>query len=57
VFAQATAKMGMVGGTVGGELELNCMAGKLGAKAMYGFGTSGSTPRSPVKGATVSYGM
>jgi hypothetical protein len=53
VFAQATAKMG----TVGGELELNCMAGKLGAKAMYGFGTSGSTPRRRVKGATVSYGM
>jgi RHS repeat-associated protein len=40
-FAEATAKMGMVGGTVGGELELNCMTGKLGAKAMYGFGTVG----------------
>jgi RHS repeat-associated protein len=41
VFAEATAKMGMVGGTVGGELELNCMTGKLGAKAMYGVGTVG----------------
>jgi hypothetical protein len=33
--------MGMVGGTVGGELDLGCMTGKLGAKAMYGFGTVG----------------
>ena len=41
VFAEATAKMGMVGGTVGGELDLGCMTGKLGAKAMYGFGTVG----------------
>jgi uncharacterized protein RhaS with RHS repeats len=41
VFAEATAKLGMVGGTVGGELDLGCMTGKLGAKAMYGFGTVG----------------
>jgi RHS repeat-associated protein len=41
VFAEATAKLGMVGATVGGELDLGCMNGKLGAKAMYGFGTVG----------------
>ena len=40
VFAEATAKLGMVGATVGGELDLGCMNGKLGAKAMYGFGTN-----------------
>jgi RHS repeat-associated protein len=41
VFAEATAKLGMVGGTVGGELDLGCMNAKAYAKAMYGWGTVG----------------
>jgi RHS repeat-associated protein len=41
VFAEATAKLGMVGGTVGGELDLGCMNAKASAKAMYGWGTVG----------------
>jgi RHS repeat-associated protein len=41
VFAEASAKLGMVGATIGGELDLGCMNGKLGANAMYGFGTVG----------------
>ena len=40
-FAEATLKLGMVGGTVGGELDLGCMNAKAGAKVMYGFGTAG----------------
>jgi RHS repeat-associated protein len=41
VFAEATAKLGMVGATVGGELDLGCMNAKAYAKGMYGFGTAG----------------
>jgi len=41
VFAEATGKLGMVGATVGGELDLGCMNAKAYAKGMYGFGTVG----------------
>ncbi|HEX6025802.1 MAG TPA: RHS repeat-associated core domain-containing protein [Solirubrobacter sp.] len=41
VFAEASAKLGMVGATIGGELDLGCMNGKAYAKGMYGFGTVG----------------
>ena len=41
VFAEATAKLGFVGATVGGELDLGCMNGKFGAKAMAGIYTVG----------------
>ncbi|WP_028062594.1 RHS repeat-associated core domain-containing protein [Solirubrobacter soli] len=40
-FAELTGKLGMVGGTVGGELDLGCMNAKAGAKVMYGWGTAG----------------
>jgi hypothetical protein len=40
-FAEITGKLGMVGGTVGGELDLGCMNAKAGAKVMYGWGTAG----------------
>ena len=41
VFAEATVKMGLVGGTVGGELDLGCMNAKAGAKVMVGPSTFG----------------
>jgi hypothetical protein len=36
IVAEATGKLGWIGGTVGGELDLNCFNGKLGAKAFAG---------------------
>jgi RHS repeat-associated protein len=41
-FAEATGKAGLVGGTIGGELDLNCMNAKAGAKVMVGFTTIGA---------------
>ena len=42
VFAEVTGKLGMVGGTIGGELDLGCMNGQGSARrSMYGSGTVG----------------
>jgi hypothetical protein len=40
-FAEATAKFGLMGGTIGGELDLGCMNGKLGTKVMAGMYQAG----------------
>jgi RHS repeat-associated protein len=42
VFAELTGKAGWVGGTIGAELDLNCMQAKAGAKVMVGPVTIGA---------------